>query len=62
MDAEETNKKRSMKKRFAGPMSKDFGQEMPFKNQDDLEAFLRLGGQPPVLPPHLLQVEAVIDM
>jgi len=29
---------------------------MPFKNQDDLEAFLRLGGQPPVLPPHLLQV------
>ena len=55
-DAEETDKKRSLKKRFAGPMSKQFGQELPFSNREDLEAFLKLGGQPPVLPPHLLQV------
>ena len=56
VDAEETDKKRSLKKRFAGPMSKEFGQELPFSNKEDLEAFLKLGGQPPVLPPHLLQV------
>ncbi len=33
-----------------------FFQELPFSNREDLEAFLKLGGQPPVLPPHLLQV------
>ena len=39
-------------------MSKDFGQEMPFSNKEDLEAFFKHAGQPPVLPPHLLQVKA----
>jgi hypothetical protein len=33
-------RRRSLKKRFMGPMSKEFGQELPFANREDLGSIL----------------------
>jgi len=44
------------RRRYPIPLSADYSQKLPFSTYSELETYLRHGGPPPVLPPHLLQV------